>query len=103
MPRGPLADENRQLSKDARSVFGSNVYFDHVLHRGSWYGLLSIIEDERLGIKIVMFFYAPRYFGLWQTIFWAWVLAKLISHRAAERKAQAVSMDQIRRYYPRAW
>jgi len=48
MPRGPLADENRQLSKDARSVFGSNVYFDHVLHRGSWYGLLSIIEDETL-------------------------------------------------------
>src|SRR4051812_32314558 len=35
MPRGPLADENRKLSKDARSVFGSNVYFDHVLHRGS--------------------------------------------------------------------
>jgi hypothetical protein len=65
-------------------------------------GYCSSSKMKRLGIKIVMFFYAPRYFGLWRTIFWAWVLAKLISHRAAERKAQAVSMDQIRRYYPRA-
>jgi hypothetical protein len=65
-------------------------------------GYCSSSKMKRLGIKIAMFFYAPRYFGLWRTIFWAWVLAKLISHRAAERKAQALSMDQIRRHYPRA-